>query len=289
MSDDVPMDLPPIDVWNAATFDSDLTAALNKHANLIQNYFRKDHDNFLAYDLAKGPDRALIRPDNPHAGGFYALQDAIGELMRSRTIRAYHYTRMTDAEIAILQRDGIHLSTQTTLRARFDALVGLGSLSAEASNLLYDASPFHSEQLESRSNKFWMVSHPIATDDSGVTPLMSHWGGEVASMWMRDPVLLAELAKIGVARVIELAVRLSVTNHSYSAGKAVIATYGRTRGCIPEKSAFDLYAQQPLPPDAILAVRSDTDPSFAQIGRGYPIDFVDVDIGRWKELTGEDD
>ncbi|WP_157083425.1 hypothetical protein [Bradyrhizobium manausense] len=262
---------------------------LDEHANLIQNYMTTDHEIFLAYDCGKGPGRRLIRPDNPYAGGFYALRDAIGEMMQERTIRAYHYTRMTDSEIAILHRDGVHLSTPTTLRARLDALVAAGNLSAEASSILYDASPFHSEQLQSRSNKFWMVSHPIATDDSGVIPLMSHWGGEVASMRMRDRVRLAELAKIGTARVLELAVPLSLTNHSHAAGKAVVATYGRIRGCIPDKSAFDLYAQQRLQPDAILAVHSETDPSFTQIGRGYPTDFVDVDIGRWKELTGEDD
>jgi hypothetical protein len=44
-----------------------------------------------------------------------------------------------------------------------------------------------------------------------------------------------------------------------------------------------------LPPEAILAVHSNGEPSFIRMAQGYPAGFVDVSIGRWKELTGEDD
>jgi hypothetical protein len=177
----------PIDVWNANTFDRTLIRLLEANADVIQGYMKTDHEIFTAYDNYNGPNRPLLRPDNPYAARFYAFQEAMGEEMKARIVRAFHYTRMTDAEIAILRRQGIHLSTPATLRARLDALVAGGSLSAPAANSLYDASPFYSDQLESRSNKFWMVSHPIAIEDTGVEPLMSHWGGEVSSMWMRDP------------------------------------------------------------------------------------------------------
>lgn len=279
----------PIDVWNAETFDEELTVLLEENTNLIQNYMKTDHEIFLAYDNYDGPDRPLIRPDNPYAMRFYSFQEAVGEKMQERAIRAFHYTRMTDAEIAILRGQGIHLSTPETLRARLDALVATGSLSSEASNVLYDASPFHSNQRRARLDKFWMASHPIAIDDTGVEPLMSRWGGEVASMWMRDPDRLARLAEIGSARIIELAVPMSATNHSFPAGKAVIASFGRSLGCIPDKHAFDLYTFQALPSEALLAVHSQNEPNFIKMGQGYPAGFVDVSIGRWKELTGEDD
>lgn len=283
------MSLRPIDVWNAETFDQDLNALLQENADLIEAYMNKDHEIFLSYDNHSGPDRPLTRPDNPYATRFYAFQETVGEQMRARVIRAFHYTRMTDAEIAILRRQGVHLSTPETLRARLDALVATGSLSPETSAALYGASPFHSDQLASRSNKFWMISHPLAIDDSGVEPLMSHWGGEVASMWMRDSSLLAQLAAIGSARILEFAVPVSATNHSYAAGKAVVATFGRSRGGIPDKHAFDLYTREPLTPEAILGVYSEGEPNFIQMGQGYPAGFVDVSIGRWKELTGQDD
>ena len=287
--DNPPMSPRPIDVWNAGTFDQDLTALLEENADLIQAYMHRDHEIFLSYDHYSGPNRPLTRPDNPYATRFYAFQETVGEQMQARVIRAFHYTRMTDAEIAILHREGIQLSTPETLRARLDALVATGSLSPDASFVLYDASPFQSDQRAARSNKFWMISHPLAINDSGVEPLMSHWGGEVASMWMREPDILARLASIGSARILELAVPVSATNQSYSAGKAVVATFGRSRGCMPDKHAFDLYTFRPLPPESVLNVHSEGEPNFFRMAQGYPAEFVDVSVGRWKELTGEND
>jgi hypothetical protein len=243
----------------------------------------------LAYDLDRGPSRPLFRPENPFAGAFLDLQEAVGREMESRTIRAFHYTHMTDEEVAALRGDGIHLSTPTTLQSRLENLVLAGALARTIADKLYAQSPFHSDQLGSRCGKYWMTSHPVEIGDGGVRPLMAHWGGEVASMWIRDQSLLARLASIGRPRIVEIAVPIRATRHGYSAGKAVVATFARARGCIPEKQAFDLYAKEPLGPSAILAVHTEGDRSFAEMGRGYPARYIDVSIGRWKELTGEDE
>jgi hypothetical protein len=188
-----------------------------------------------------------------------------------------------------LRDEGIHLSTPATLRARLDSQVASGALGAELADALYAQSPFHSDQLEARSGKFWLVSHPGAIDDGGVEPLMAHWGGEVASFWTKDPTLLAPLAAIGKARVIELAVPLALTQYSYSAGQAAVATFGRALGCIPGKHSFDLCVTTALPPDSILTVHTEGSFSFNAIGISYPPGYVNVDIGHWKELTGEVD
>jgi len=209
--------------------------------------------------------------------------------MASRTIRAFHYTRLTNDEVAELRRSGIHLSTPTTLRRRLDAQVVSGALPPEIADQLYDASPFHSEQRDVRSEKLWMVSHPIAVDDNGVAPLMARWGGEVASFWISDTTLSAPLTRLGKARVAEIAVPLEATRHSHAASKAVVATFGRARGAIPEKSVFDLYLKASIPATAVLALHTEGDAAFTAMGRTYPAGFVDVDVGRWKELTGEVD
>jgi hypothetical protein len=283
------MALGLIDVWDAKTFDKELAAILAKEADLVRNYMTTDHRIFLSHDLGRGPERSILRPDNRYASAFLALRDGIGDKMQSRTIRAWHYTRLAEPEVMALRRDGIHLSTPATLRARLDALVASGGLGMQLADALYVASPFHSDQLGARSNKFWMVSHPLAIDDGGVMPLMAHWGGEVASMWTKDPALLTPLAATGKPRVLELAVPLALTRHSYPAGEAVIATFGRTLGCVPSKHAFDLYVAAPLGPDALVEVHSEGDASFDALGQSYPKGYVDVDIGPWKELTGDDD
>jgi hypothetical protein len=176
------------------------------------------------------------------------LQEAIGQAMERRTIRAFHYTRLTDDEVVTLQRDGIHLSTPASLQSRLDDIVAAGGLTREVADQLYANSPFHSDQREARSGKFWMTSHPVAVGDGGVRPLMEHWGGEVASMWMKDEALLAPLGALGMPRIIEVAVPMCSTRHSFRAGKAVIATFARSRTC---EARF-----RPLCPSA-LAARSD--------------------------------
>lgn len=278
-----------IDVWDARTFDLGLLEVLEERAEEIVGYFNTDHANFMAYDNLDSPDRPIMRPENPFEGAYYTLLDRVAEIMASSTIRAFHYTRLTDGEVVELRRSGIHLSTPITLRRRLDALVVSGLLPAENADRLYDASPFHSEQHNARTEKFWMVSHPIAIDDNGVAPLMTRWGGEVASFWVRDAELSAPLTRLGKARIAEIAVPLEATRHTHFASRAVVATFGRARGAIPEKAAFDLYLKTPLPATAVLALHTEGDAAFTAMARTYPAGFVDVDVGRWKELTGEDD
>jgi hypothetical protein len=278
-----------IDVWDCATFDAELVDQLESEAERMLRYFETDQRIFLEHDLGRGAGRSILRPENPHAERFSRITEAVAETMDERTIRAWHYTRLTDAEVEVLRREGVHLSTPSSLRRRLDTVVTAGALSPEAANELYARSPFHSDQYETRVNRFWMTSHPTDVEDGGVKPLMKHWGGEVASMWARNETLTAPLARLGRPRIIELAVPVTLADCSFYAARAVIAAFARSRGGIPGKLAFDLRATSPLPPAAVLAVHTEGEPAFEGAGRCYPASFVDVDIGRWKELTGEDD
>jgi hypothetical protein len=278
-----------IDVWDCATFDAQLMDQLESDADEMLRYFQTDHRIFLEHDLGRGTGRSTLRPDNPHAESFSRIREAVAEALHERTIRAWHYTRLTDVEVEVLRREGVHLSTPESLRQRLDALVTAGDLSLEAANELYVRSPFHSSQLDGRVNRFWMTSHPIDVDDGGVEPLMKHWGGEVASMWVRDETLTAHLSRIGRPRIIELAVPVRLADCGFSAARAVVAAFVRSRGGIPDKFAFDLRVTSPLPAAAVLAVHTEGESTFAGMARGHPASFVDVSIGRWKELTGEDD
>jgi hypothetical protein len=278
-----------IDVWDASTFDEKLMRLLVLRQDLIRDYLTTRHKIFLSHDLGPGSARSTLRPQNRYAAAFAAIEEEMSEHMHSRTLRAWHYTRLTETEVEIMLRDGIYLSTPASLRARLDARVAASELTQDVADRLYAASPFHSDQREARLGKFWMTSHPVVIDDSGVVPLMARWGGEVAAMWTDDTTLRTPLASVGRPRVIEVAVPLSLTHHGYSAGQAVIATFGRRLGCIPHKHNFDLYVCASLDGDAILAIHSQGDKVFTTIGRNYPYGYIDTNIGRWKELTGEEE
>lgn len=264
-----------IDVWNIDTFDDALRSDLDAHAELIRDYYLTSKRLWLEREAS---DHTMPYPENPHAGEFIWVTKHIMTLMEERTIRAWHYTRMTDDEVAVLRLDGIYLSTLATIRTRFAAQVKGGTFSQEIADRLLVDSPFHSEQLGSRSNKFWMVSHPVEIDDGGVELLLESWGGESAYFWQRDPELQALLRRIGRPRVLEIAMPLAHSRHGYSGAEAVMATYGRTIGCRPDKRAFDLYTHHPLPAGHILAVHSEGEATFSGMARYYPAGYVDVGL-----------
>jgi hypothetical protein len=159
-------------------------------------------------------------------------------------------------------------------------MVEMGELTGEFADQLFDASPFHDDHYGSRRDKFWMTSDPVPTDDNGVKPLLGMWGGESISFTHFEEAIGEQLRHIGSAYVLEIAVPLRITRHSYSAAKAVVAAYARTLGVRPDWSAFDLYVTAPLGPEHILATHSEAIRQFQLLARGYPAGFVDwhVDV-----------
>ncbi|MDC7812380.1 hypothetical protein PQS32_19765 [Sphingomonas koreensis] len=265
-----------IDVWDVATFDEELRRDLDAHPELIRDYYLTSRRQWLEREAS---DHLSPYPQNPYAGEFIWVTEHIMRLMEERTIRAWHYSRMTDPEVEELRTEGIYPSTLDTIRRRFSAQVAAGAFSHQVADRLFADSPFQSEQLRSRSNKFWMVSHPVDIEDGGVELLLESWGGESAYFWQRDPELQRLLRGIGRPRVLEVAMPLCHSRHTYSAAEAVVASYGRMLGATTEKKAFDLYTHQPLGPEFVLAVHSKGDPAFVKIARGYPSGYVETDLG----------
>ncbi|TBN14854.1 hypothetical protein EYC79_07465 [Agrobacterium cavarae] len=260
-----------IDVWDITTFDADLMAVLQNNGDVLLDYELVDRKN---YEEQQGADRWVPLPDNPFAiERMHILEEIVLPAMEHRTIRAWHYTRLTDAEADCLRASGIHMSDATGVRRRLNAQVEAGAFDTETADAIYRKSPFHS-QADSRSGKFWMVSHPYPQTDGGVELLLQHWGGEGVYFWLTDPAHIELVQKIGRPRILEVAVPLFVTTSSYSAAKAVVSTYVESLGARPEWSAFDLYATSPLGKHAILGVHTIGDASFAAMARGYPAGFA---------------
>jgi len=98
-------------------------------------------------------------------------------LMEVRTICAWHYTRLTDAEVDVLLQGGIYRSSLDTIRTHIAAQVAAGAFSQEVADRLFADSLYQNDQLDSRSDKFWMVSHPVDVEEPGVELLLESWDG----------------------------------------------------------------------------------------------------------------
>jgi hypothetical protein len=262
----------PIDVWDTGTFDHELMAELSASGQLIRDYLTTDRRQFKEREAASG---WVPHATNPFARFYLAFAETIGRKMESRTIRAWHYTRLVDDEVRIIRENGIFPGTLDTLRQRLDAQAAAGLFTAADAEALHAASPcHHREQQAGRLGKFWMTSDPILTDDGGVELLLGNWGGEATYFWLEDKRLEELVASIGRPRILEIAVPIASTTHWYPAGKAVVAAYARTIGCRPDSSAFDLYSTIPLGPAAILAVHSEDEATFTAMAQGYPDRYV---------------
>lgn len=228
-----------IDVWDVETFDEQLRAELTDAKSLIHDYMETDRRNFLEREAS---DRWFPHRENPFAPAFHRLVEfEIMPMMQMRTIRAWHYTRLVDAEVDELGISGISLSDSQNLRRRLDALMAAGIIDTATTNRLYDASALHDDPFRSRSGKFWLTSRPRAPDYGGVAPLLESWGGEVVHFRLTDPELKRRVAAIGRPRVLEVAVPIEATMESYSAAEAVVAAFGKLQGCEPDRGDFDLY------------------------------------------------
>lgn len=188
-----------IDVWNIKTFDDALLAKLYAKSDVVRHYMITEKRNFLEYTTA---DRWRPLRSNSYAPAYLDfVEKIVSPAMEKRIIRAWHYTRLTDAEAELLRTVGTYTSTFKTIRMRLNAQITESLLSAECADALYAVSPFH-QQYDARANKFWMTSHPVPSDDSGVTLLLEHWGGEGVYFWLRDSDLIELVKGIGRPRVI---------------------------------------------------------------------------------------
>lgn len=260
-----------IDVWDVASFDDALLAHLRTKADLTRNYMVTDRNDLLEQTMSKSWQ--ALKPNAFSTAYLDFVEQTIMPDMQDRIIRAWHYARLTDAEAELLNIRGIYLSTLDTIRSRLNMQISEGLLSAAAATALYAASPFH-HQNDQRSKKSWMTSHPHAVDDSGVTLLLEHWGGEGVYFWQKDADLIKLVKGIGKPRVIEIAVPLTATNHAFRAASAVVATFAVTLGCKPDRTVFDLYSTRDLGPASVLKIHTDGDPAFPALARGYPASFV---------------
>ncbi len=261
-----------IDLWNLNTFDDELCSLLEAYSDTISSYFLREKEIFDTYHRASIFDRPSCRPENEFSRPFFVVEAQIASQMELRSIRAFHNARLTDDEVETFFSEGAHLSTPESLHARLARLIRSGSLTQNEAEVLKGMSPFRTQQ-DSRGGKFWMTSHPLTTCDGGLEELLGLWGGEVASFHLQDDVLKSKLSKIGHPRVVEVAVPLSISKHSYVAAKAIIATFTATLGIPSDRKEFDLYVTSPLPSSAILRINSAGDESFEQMGLSYPESF----------------
>jgi hypothetical protein len=261
-----------IDVWDLSTFDDALLSMLKDHAQLIRNYRAESVrlDREREAQSPRGPYK-----ENRFGPALMAFREAMTELMSERTIRAWHFTRLTAGERAIIREAGMQPMTLALIARRLDAAVAAGDLDRDLADQLYAECPFHRQIEGSRENKIWLTAQPYPLDDSGVEELLDRWGGESISFVHRDGAVLDRLQQVGSGCVLEIALPLRVTTRVGEAAQNVIDAFSASIGVDGGwGGGADMVAVRPVEPEWIIAIHCEGDPTFEAIGRGYPASFV---------------
>lgn len=245
----------PIDVWDVATFDPELAAELSRNAEVIQAYWRESRRLFEEREAqtVRGPPEL-----NRFGWSYQSLGERITALMEVRTIRAWHFTRLTDREVAGIVADGMPPMTLAVIRGRLDRAVAEGAIGAATADELYAASPYHRQIDGNRENRTWLAAQPYPIDDSGVVELLATWGGESIGFNHRSGRLRDMLKGVGRPRVLEMHIPLSATTRAGEAANNVLDAYSFTLGCYGGwGGGADIVVVEPVEPEWIEAVHSE--------------------------------
>jgi hypothetical protein len=261
-----------IDVWDVETFDPELAGFLDRNRELIRDYRIEDRRLFDEREkqTLRGPPE-----QNIHGPAYAALKDDAGALMLGRTIRAWHFTRLTSAERMDILANGMGLMSLPVIMRRLDLQVEAGAMDRATAQRLYAASPFHHQIDGNRDGKIWLTAQPYPLDHSSVTGLVERWGGESVNFDHQDSVFSELLKSIGEPSVIEVALPLAITTRAGCAGVNVIDAYAASMGVSGGwGGGADMVAIEPITPEMIRKIHVAGDAEFATMGRGFPPRFI---------------
>lgn len=267
-----------ISTGDPRTFDSELQAFFDQHVSLIRSYHERDAE--LEVDRRAGGMRHIMEP-NPIADAYIRFREAAAELFKSRTVRCWHYTRLTVDEIDAIRNQGIVPGTVESMEARLMRQVVAGRLSEADRLAIIAASPLRfPDQAQARLGMFWVTDRALHPSDGGVEPLLGHWGGEVVYFYLQDDELIERLQGLGSPAVLELAVPVSSTTRAYGFAESALSSVVEALGYPPRLRGIDAYLNRPLGAEGVLAIHTPSDASFSRLGVSQQVRARDLERNR---------
>lgn len=257
-----------IDIWDIRTYDNDILGYLESNKEIIVGHFEEERAaDFRVANLT----RWQPQPPNPFAEKFRNAIEELGKIMSAKTVRAFHYSRMTDGEVVEVRANGFVPTSVSFLRERVDRQVAAGRMTIEQANTIVAQSPLQSLEYGDRKG-FYMNSMPFDPTSDAVQWLVGYWGGE-STYWtfLEDPKMTALLSSIGRGRIIEIALPLANACNGGAgrlAAERAIRAFARQCGCDIGIDSIDLYVEHPLNADTILEVHSEGDDGYQNVSAG---------------------
>jgi hypothetical protein len=255
-----------IDPWDPKSFSAEIKHTLDSHSELIVNFFRED-SKLMDEHLNSSPYQSL-KSNLFHFEFSNFKENTLTPILKNSRIRVWHYTRLTDSEVDMMRKK-LMLSSLDYLKDRLDSLVSNGLLSHKESEQVFGQSPFH-RQRANRSGMLWTTTSPLPTTDTGVEPLLEHWGGESAYFWLSDEKVKTKLKNIGLPRVIEIEAELSDSLNAFSVSETVLQAWAKKLGVSVVPSGSDLAIKSSIEKAKVVKVHTKGQNLFNVLAKTYP-------------------
>lgn len=186
------------------------------------------------------------------AKDFDRAMDELRAALQPYDLRGYHFTRLTESEAQHIRENGMEPLSRQLVERRIASLISQGVLSQmQADRLLA-----HNQVADgNRRGQMWACFYPpLVARESGIRPLLEHWGGEALYNFnAEDPELGPVLRGIGKPAVVEIDVPIS-TLGPYNGLELMISKLEVahvTGSTIQHPIRFEAYSTQRLDADKV--------------------------------------
>jgi hypothetical protein len=221
----------------------------------LRTYLETQHDLFLGRETGSGwvPeafDQAI-----------WGLMDAL----QPYAVRGWHCTRLRDAEIKEIQRNGMQLPNAAMLTCRIKCLVDAGELGSDSAQQLI------ANNQADDANRANMLSFcffpPHRAGESGIGRFFRYWGGEALyNSHQDDPVMSSAIRRIGTPSLVEAEVPIALLKSSTGLALNVVRRFLISRGYQTSESVDHAdRINRPLPVDCIRRIIQFPDSEFVSL------------------------
>lgn len=234
-----------INLADPTTWPKNLVGLLERHEPLFQAWFMgRSVQSGAVFDAA-------------HA-------DVRGALDTCEVI-GWHCTRLTDAEIALIETAGMQLPNVHMFNERIDRLVEAGKLAAPIADALKGTNQAGDEN---RAGRLWFCFfEPREAGESGIHRFFRHWGGEALyNSHENNNLTSPALASIGTPCVVEAVVKIGTLSQHSCVTQRVIERFLWAKGLFhPEPEIPEGYTVAPIEAGSIKRVIRHPDLEFMRL------------------------
>ncbi len=256
-----------IEIECVASWPRDLVELLHENYEVLHGYELEEQ---RIDKLARSDWRLRVyRPPNALKGQRTILISKIERAVQHLDIVGFHCTRLEDAEVMAISRDGLAPLSRAILDARVRRLVD-GEIISEAlgSRLIRENYSDH----ENRRGRIWFVSSRSALlDEDGGGALLGYWGGEALYMphMSEDASETATaLRRIGKPRIFVARLPVNEFDIIWPIGEKIVNGFLRKNGVETQHSPdIEGYMTRPVEPARIKRIVTHGEPEFENLTR----------------------